>query len=82
MNREDVLQLVKNLVEQTQVAEGVCYIHPDDLLEFAKDIRSATKEEDAGICEGLKTDGGGSPSDVSAWEVGTLDCAIAIRASK
>lgn len=73
MNREDVLQLVKNLVEQPQVSEGVCYIHPDDLLEFAKDIRSATKEEDSMICDALQPEGNEDAYLQGAWEAGTLD---------
>lgn len=51
-----------------------CVLIPEDVLErFAAAIRSATKEEDARICDDL---------EMRNTRSGPADCGAAIRASK
>lgn len=85
MNREAIIQAAidADAAKQTHLSGVLTYLFTEhDLVKFAEIIRSATKEEDAMICNGLQWEGNEDAYLQSAWEVGTLDCAEAIRGSK
>lgn len=66
-----------------QMARDAGSIDSDEtILTVCSVIRSATKEEDAGICRHLTQPSLQSRSIQDAWANGTLDCESAIRASK
>lgn len=86
MNREQIIQMAREAGIITRFAkmgagsvfwtEGVDGIVADQLYQFAANIRAATKEEDAKICDDRKIDGQLVHSNA------VMNCAAAIRASK
>lgn len=76
MNQEDIIRMAldsKSCVKTDcngvrLIADGL------DIERFAALVAAAEREECAKVCEDL------SLSQNSEWEVGTLDCADAIRA--
>jgi len=80
MNREDVLRMAREAgLTDPDLGDWMTdYGHSEVAIKkFAAAIRSATKEEDAGICEQEATFSGEGKKDAAA-----LNCADAIRASK
>lgn len=72
MNREDVLRIAREV--GIPEFEEVFSANSDDLGRFAAAILSATKEEDADICDELEMR--------NKRAVGPADCGVAIRISK
>lgn len=82
MNKEQIIQMARESSSMEKLPWNGQYIFKTqkELLDFTAAIRSATKEEDAKICDVLASDfamrepQGKSPD----W----FDCSEAIRASK
>lgn len=80
MNREDVLRMARQagfyLLPESEAISDVITVQRT--LDFAAAIRSATKEEDARICEEQSKRWHADQRDVYV----THECVAAIRASK
>ncbi len=64
---------------ETEVA-GVFIVNQDDLGRFAELVRADEREACAKVCDDLAPPCGYNLTEISFWDVTSLECAAAIRA--